>query len=146
MENYFQAFSIGSATGDLDDLGVAFGRFSLRVYVIGNIDGQDIVGYNGEVCVLNIEQVGYRYADEFNFKGYQPLGAWQYDLIAVQEPPQKFTLGRKNWFSLENETFNKFRKIKNLNLNPKNFLFYSRIKILNVPKDVNPSSDIPFYL
>ncbi len=153
MENYFQAFSIGSATGDLDDLGGSFGRFSIRLYINGTINKQEIVGYAGESFVLSINHIAYRAIDAFSFgelnkKGEledQTLGAWKYDLIKPQVP-ERFTYNRENWYKIENKTYRKLKERVNLNFIPKKFDLLTRLKTLNIPNDINPTEEIPFYI
>jgi Family of unknown function (DUF6402) len=88
--NLFQSFDIGSYTGDLDDVGAALGRFSLRCYFKGILNKND--QSNGIKWFLNIEEIGVRFVDEFSFNDprkeflspsswtSQNLGFWKNDI------------------------------------------------------------------
>ena len=123
MENYFQAFSIGSATGDIDDLGVAIGMFRQACYFRGSLEKLPIGKWG-----LSINNVLCRFFDSFSFNdeetwygGSQNLGYWKFDTknpelpvrLKVQLPWEKAAV----WLLLENvdfrelRTFGKFRSI-----------------------------------
>ncbi|MCF8462134.1 MAG: hypothetical protein K9G46_15535 [Flavobacteriales bacterium] len=82
MENYFQAFSMGSPSGNIDDLGVAIGMYRPVCYFKGLLEKNTITGK----WILRIEEVKCRFFDEFSFNDNlidfgtieysQPLGCW----------------------------------------------------------------------
>jgi len=72
--NFIQSHTIGNVTGDLDDIGVALGRYSFRIYFKG------VAEKKNAFASMNIYELAYRFADSFDFKGSQKLGCWKHDL------------------------------------------------------------------
>ena len=116
MENYFQAFSIGSATGDIDDLGVAIGMYRQACYFRGFLEKNTT---NGK-WILSVEEVQCRFFDEFsfndNFKWDKPLswrsqdlGCWVND-IENPENPTIVKLPGSSRICLQNSDFQKLKE------------------------------------
>ena len=147
MENYFQAFSIGSATGDIDDLGVAIGMFRQACYFRGSLEKLPIGKWG-----LSINNVLCRFFDSFSFNdeetwygGSQNLGYWKFDTknpelpvrLMVQLPWEKAAV----WLLLENVDFRELRKVlqKSISTSCNDFYLYSDTKIIDddfIEKDI----------
>jgi hypothetical protein len=138
--NLFQSFSIGSAVGNFDDIGVSLGRYSYRVYFKGFLNKNT----NLNKWVLNIESIGGRFVDEFSFNDEsfslfssstwksQSLGCWinnidNSEVSRLKNPfSDKICLENEDFISLRNKCarsnfriggdyiiFSKIKEIKN---------------------------------
>lgn len=103
--NIVRSFKIGSVFGTFDDLGTSLGRFSLRVYVKGVLQDQDLVDDHYRKLYLNILEIGFRFYDEFSFNGNDKLGDWKYDLVNVEEPERY----NRDWISLHDSNYRSLR-------------------------------------
>lgn len=112
-ENYFQSFQIGSAFGDIDDIGVALGRYSQRCYFKGYIWKYEATNK----WILSIEEVGYRFFDDFSFDDKYLFGLRSQDLGYWNNNITKPSLPRKHPFfggiSLQNSDFKDLKDILN---------------------------------
>ena len=114
-ETFFQSFELGSEI-DLDNVGSALGKYSLRCYYTGYLHKNT----PSSEWILDIEKVQCRFFDSFNFiddktklnpKTWisQPLGCWKFDTEDVKEPlPKAFW---PNWYSLSNKDFRELQNI-----------------------------------
>lgn len=112
-ENYFQSFSIGSAFGDIDDIGTALGRYSQRCYFVGVLWKNESL----DRWILSIEQVGSRFFDDFSFNDRYLFGLRSQDLGYWDNNIEKPSLPRKHPFRggilLQNSDFLDLKKILN---------------------------------
>jgi Family of unknown function (DUF6402) len=104
-QNFNYSVSIGSPTGDLDDLGGALGRFRIVAYfkgILSKIDDKKIK--------LNIDSIILRFSDAFTFRDdplsidyktwvTQPLGIWRFDVYDVAKPNSSLV---SNFFTSKN--------------------------------------------
>ena len=111
--NFIRAYSIGSVFGDMDDLGASLGKFSLRLYIKGNIQQQNLAAPNFKQYDLNTSELCCRYVDEFSFNDEQKLGKWKYDTFKPELPIRFDFSGDKKWVDISNENF---RNLRNRNL------------------------------
>jgi Family of unknown function (DUF6402) len=134
--NLFQSFEIGSI-GDLDDVGAALGRYSLRCYFKG------ILKKNADSPIkwlLSIKEIGVRFVDEFSFNDddfeyfsptswvSQYLGSWKNDADSPDVSTDYSGLTTNDSFvKLTNENFRNLRK-KSKNLVGGDFLIYSDLQ------------------
>lgn len=122
--NLFQSFRIGSALGDIDDVGTALGRYSQRCYFKGRLHRDT----PNEKWTLSVLEVATRFADEFTFAddafewfdprtwSSQNLGFWKTDTekpaLPVRTLPEsaygKISEGG-NWLLLENVDYRKLK-------------------------------------
>lgn len=107
--NFIRSYEIGGKFGDTDDLGGSFGRFSLRAYVKGIVQDQDLNDPNYRKFHLKISEIGFRYIDEFSFNGDQPLGRWKYDLNNPETPARTWATAPSSWIKLSNDDYRKLR-------------------------------------
>lgn len=114
-ETFFQSFELGSEI-DLDNVGSALGKYSLRCYYTGYLHKNT----PSSEWILDIEKVQCRFFDSFNFiddktklnpKTWisQPLGCWKFDTEDVKEPLPMISL--PNWYSLSNKDFRELQNI-----------------------------------
>ena len=104
-ETFFQSFDIGDKDGNMDDIGAALGRYSLRCYYQGYLH-KDL---QTSQWSLDIEKVVCRFFDDFSFEdSNQLLGFWKYDTDNVEQPITKLKKGR---ILLTNRTYRKLRDI-----------------------------------
>lgn len=120
-ETFFQSFDIGDQDGNMDDIGAALGRYSLRCYYQGYLHKDTQTNQ----WSLEIEKVVCRFFDDFSFEDdtktlskpktwySQPLGYWKYD---TENPkyPKKVTPSDselKKWFRLYNSDFRDLKAI-----------------------------------
>ncbi|MDB5227240.1 MAG: hypothetical protein JWN78_1433 [Bacteroidota bacterium] len=86
--NFFQAFTIGSAVGNIDDVGTALGQYSQRCYFHGYAHKDP---ENGK-WLLNIKEVASRFVDSFSFDDdknsidSQHLGCWVNNIMHPKLP------------------------------------------------------------
>lgn len=115
-ETFFQSFELGSEI-DLDNVGSALGKYSLRCYYTGYLHKNT----PSSEWILDIEKVQCRFFDSFNFiddktklnpKTWisQPLGCWKFDTEDVKEPLLPMIL-LPNWYSLSNKDFRELQNI-----------------------------------
>lgn len=104
--NFFRSHVIGSARGHLDDLGASLGRLSLRVYAKGKVQNQDLNDPVLRQYSLKINDIAYRFIDEFSFNSEQYLGDWKYDLQNPLPPSKWYKTG---WITLNNDYYRKLR-------------------------------------
>jgi hypothetical protein len=126
--NYLGNISIGSAVGDLDDLGGSYGRLGLRYYLIGTIKR-----ISTSLAVLSVNKIIYRARDEFEFAGKQDLGCWLHD-VAHPTIPSRCLFSNGTYIPLTNQTFRDFVRKTGMGRN-----FYANSEILDLSK--NPITD-----
>lgn len=89
-ETFFQSFDIGDKDGNMDDIGAALGRYSLRCYYQGYLH-KDL---QTSQWSLDVEKVVCRFFDDFSFEdSNQLLGFWKYDTDNVEQPIRKLKKG-----------------------------------------------------
>lgn len=111
--NFVRSYTLGGYSGDLDDLGGSFGRFSLRVYVKGKVQDQDLNDPYYRRFHLKIDEIAFRYIDEFSFNDEQSLGRWKYDLNNPETPARTWATSPTSWIKLSNSDY---RRLKNRGL------------------------------
>ncbi len=125
--NFFRTEKFGSKFGDTDDLGMAWGRASLRQYVSGvAIKKSDA---NGEFVELTINSIGIRFIDSFDFQNCfdfvcnpfnnQPLGVWKHDVVNPQLPLMTrfdYLNPPNGWTPLNDKYFFDFKKSVNVGI------------------------------
>lgn len=136
-DNIFQSFSIGSAFGNMDDIGTSLGRYSFRTYFKGIVNKDP----DNKHWYLNIEEVAGRFIDEFSFNDkniwYNPatwksqnLGCWS-SVIGDGEEPDRWRFPFEDKICIENIDFRNLHakaKSKGILLGG-DFLIYSDLKI-----------------
>jgi hypothetical protein len=137
--NFIGSTSIGSALGDLDDLGASLGLYRYSKYVKGNI-----TKINSNLAEFNISEVAFRFSDTFTFDdtsgigttiqgGSQLLGSWidnVYDIKTAED----------NWIEYDGliQLSNKnYRDFKNKTGKGNNYLIYTP----NIIKTVGTGSN-----
>ncbi len=136
-QNLVRSYTIGNVLGDLDDLGGSFGRFSLRTYIKGTVKDQNFQSPDYCKFFLNISEIGFRYIDEFSFKGEQSLGVWKHDIIN-SELPKRYS-NPDGWIKLTNADYQKLANRK-LGIG-KEFIIHTELgyltnNALQTPKDI----------
>jgi hypothetical protein len=145
-ETFFQSFSIGSAFGNIDNVGTALGRFSQRCYFKAML----LKDTDSKKWSVNVEEVKCRFFDEFSFNDNlidfgpieysQPLGCWHTDLAKPKQPHYtKVHTPDGSTVCLQNKDYKELQKAlslsKNLKASPvipnscNDFFIYSDIKI-----------------
>ena len=115
--NFFQSFSEGSALGDIDDLGIAVGKYSQRCYYRGLLSKN----INTGKWVLSINEVICRFSDDFSFNDNlidigpieysQRLGCWVNDIENVSLPSRsKVRKDLKPTVCIQNIDYQKLKK------------------------------------
>lgn len=157
--NFVRSYPIGSeflgyALGDFDDLGAAFGRLSLRVYVNGAVTDQELNSTEFSKFNLEIKETAYRFFDEFTFndedgKNYgdvqtedQRLGDWKYNLNDP-EPPEKSNINIE-WITLRNSNFRSLA-VKEIGITPRDFNVLTKHKTLNKEEGLKVKHPIMFF-
>ena len=142
-ENYFQSFPIGSALGDIDDIGTALGRYSQRCYFAGFLSKNT----QTNKWILDIDKVKCRFSDDFSFDdksdwynpftwGSQNLGYWKNDIENPELPVRtvyETAFKSETWLLLENITYRELKKTlhKSINNSCNDFFIYSDIKTID---------------
>lgn len=110
-DNYIQSFSIGSALGNMDDVGTALGRYSYRIYYTG------FVFKEKNDWFLSVSEVVGRFVDAFSFNDSssdwksQSLGCWRNNLEDPDVSRLKHPFSNK--ICLENSDFRTLKKKAN---------------------------------
>jgi hypothetical protein len=142
--NLTASLSLGKPLGSFDEVGVALGRFSQKVYIKGNI-------FDGAITkFIDIESFDTRFTDVFTFNdsGFwesirsQDLGCWSKDINNTFASKYPLTSGT---ICLQNNDFIKLKdKAKAINVSlGGDFFIYSDIKTIKNENILEES--IPIY-
>lgn len=142
--NFVRSYVLGSYTGDLDDLGGSFGKFSLRVYVKGKVQDQNFNDPNYRRFHFKIDEIGFRYIDEFSFDDEQPLGRWKYDLNNPELPAKTWATAPFSWIKLSNSDYRRL-KSRGLNLGA-DYILLTPFRYLTPANGLNLKPHIIFFL
>ena len=148
--NFFRTEKFGSEYGDTDDLGMAWGRASLRQYFKAKV-----TKINQNSAYVDIIEIGVRFIDSFDFqecllclpipKSDQPLGMWKFDSINPELPntdPSYLTLPQPDgWHKL---TDSDFTNLKNKVYQGKDYNSITPMRFWNTPT-TNPITKRVFF-